>query len=110
MQPHEVYEALVLWRAYQELHKRLGGDPRTSDPRDLIGKVAAYGHDRAAAAIFDSASTTSLADADHVLRELLELASTGRRPRYGNEIRPNFLDELVADLATNASSTEGAGS
>lgn len=89
-----LYEIFVQWPAYQELHERLGGDGRTSDPRDLIGKVAAYGHDRAASAIFAGGVTADLADAEHVLGELLELAAAGRRPRYGAEIR-DFLDYLT---------------
>jgi hypothetical protein len=108
MHSDELYEVFVLWGAYGELHERLGGDPRHSDPRDLIGKVAAFGHQRAAAAIFAGGMTTDLAEAEHVLGELLELAVDGRRPRYGNEIRPEFLDELVAELATNARSERGA--
>lgn len=102
----ELYEVFVLWGAYAELHERLGGDPRTSDPYDLIGKVAGYGQDRAAAAIFAGGCTTDLGDAEHVLDELLELAAAGRRPRYGNEIRPDF----IVALSTNVSPNEGAGS
>ncbi|MEJ7824939.1 MAG: hypothetical protein WKF48_05895 [Solirubrobacteraceae bacterium] len=93
-----VYEVFVLWSAYQELHERLGGDARTSDPRDLIGKVAAYGHDRAAAAIFADGVATSLADAERVLGDLLALAAQGRRPRYGREIHPGLSAALLQDL------------
>lgn len=98
METTELYEVFVQWGAYSELHERLGGDARTSDPRDLIGKVAAYGHGRAAAAIYAGGMTADLADAEHVLGELLELAADGRRPRYGNEIRPAFSHELIQAL------------
>ncbi len=90
----DLYEVFVLWAAYQVLHEHLGGDPRTSDPRDLIGRVAAWGHDRAAAALFAGATALDLDDAAHVLDELLELAAAGRRPRYGREFGPAFCDAL----------------
>lgn len=110
MTREELYEVLVLWGAYQDLHERLGGDPRTADPRDLIGKVAAFGRARAASAIFASACTTDLADAEHVLDELLELAARRRRPRYGAELGPDFLAELLGTTPSTASNSEGASS
>ncbi|MDP2712331.1 MAG: hypothetical protein Q8O56_14025 [Solirubrobacteraceae bacterium] len=91
-----IYEVFVQWAAYGELCERLGDqDARTSDPRDLIGKVAAYGHGRAAAAIFAAGVTADYADAQHVLKELLDLAAHGRRPRYGNEVDPDFYAQLT---------------
>jgi len=98
--PAELYEVFVQWAAYQELHEVLGGDPRTSDPRDLIGKVAAYGHDRAAAAIVDSYLLVDIDDAELVLGELLDLAATGRRPRYGRELGTDFCIRLSRELCT----------
>lgn len=110
MDQAELYEVFIQWGAYAELRERFGGDPRTSDPYDLIGNVAGMGHDRAAAAIFAAGCTVDLEDAEHVLEELLQLARTGRRPRYGNEIRPDFIVELVDELASNPRHHEGAGS
>lgn len=106
----ELYEVLVLWGAYQDLHERLGGDPRYADPRDLIGKVAAFGRARAAAAIFASAATADLADAEHVLEELLELAAAGRRPRYGAELGADFIAELLGTSPSGITNPEGASS
>jgi hypothetical protein len=102
LDPRDVYEVFVQWPAYMELHDRLGGDPRETDPRDLIGRVAAYGHDRAAATIFAGGVTADLDDAAHVLDELLELAHDGRRPRYGREMHPDFATELVRLTGTQA--------
>lgn len=97
------YEVFVQWGAYGELWSRLSGDDaRTADPRDLIGKVAAYGYDRAAAAIFAAGITADLGDAEHVLSELLDLAAAGRRPRYGREIHPSFGDLLTSGLLDGA--------
>ncbi len=98
MRPSELYEVFVLWAAYSELHERFADDARTADPRDLIGRVAAYGHERAAAAIFVAGVTTDLDDARHVLHELLELAADNRRPRYGIEVEPDFHAQLTQVL------------
>ncbi len=101
MTGEELYEALVQWPAYQELHDRLSGDehdPRTSDPGDLVGCIARYGQLRAAAAIYATYITADLDDAEHVVAELLELAAAGRRPRYGREITPDFYAQLQRAL------------
>lgn len=96
MSDDDLYEALILFRAYQGLQERLGAaDARDSDPADLIGKVAGYGHARAAAAIFADGYAPDLADAEHILGELLAYAGAGRRPRYGREIHPDFVRLVV---------------
>lgn len=100
LDPDLVYELFVQWPAYMELHDRFGTDARTADPRDLIGKIAAFGHDRAAAAIFAGCVTIDLVAAEHVLCELLALAHDGRRPRYGREIHPDLHAELVRLTST----------
>lgn len=98
MRAADLYEVFVLWSAYNELHERVGGNARTSDPRDLVGKVAAYGHERAAAAICAEGIAIDFQEGQLVLAELLALAANGRRPRYGNEITPDFHTQLTQAL------------
>lgn len=82
-----IYEALVQWRAYTTLHEHLlTTDPRTADPRDLIGPLCSYGHERAACLLFAHHAGNCLGESYALVSELLDMARDGRRPRFGREL------------------------
>lgn len=82
-----LHETLVLWPAYQVLHAHLlTTDPRTSDPHDLVGPLAAYGHDRAACLLYAHLHGERLRDSMALVKRLDAWMHEGRRPRYGAEV------------------------
>ena len=88
LSPIEQHEALHLYPAWGALCGYLasGTDPRTIDPRDMVGLVAAWDTDRAVSYLHAHGHADSLLAAEDVLGDLLTMASQGRRPRYAIEI------------------------
>lgn len=87
MNDPELHEAFLLWPAWHTIHGHLlTTDARTSDPRDLIGPLVSYGHDRAACLLFAHHRGDSLAESHKLVGDLLTLAHNGRRPRYLAEL------------------------
>lgn len=82
-----ITEAFFLWPAYQTLHEYLlSTNTRTSDPRDFVGAVCAYGLDRASCLLYAHSHAACLGESYALVTELLDMARDGRRPKFAGEL------------------------
>lgn len=75
------YEAFVLYEAYKLIHAQLlTTDPKHSDPFDLIGPLASYGHGRAACLLHAQHLGPTLRSSYQLVVDVNELLHQGQRP------------------------------
>jgi hypothetical protein len=80
-------ELLVLWPAWAEIVKYVTRDePHAADPQSVFSSACAAERDRLAARLYGFYVGDTLAEAERILDEVLELAKAGRRPRSGTEM------------------------
>jgi hypothetical protein len=82
-----LHEMLVLWPAWDTLVHHVSTDhPRDACPQSVYGAAMACEHDRLAALLYGSQVGDTLQEATDVLDDLLLMAQSGVRPRFGAEM------------------------
>jgi hypothetical protein len=80
-------ELLELWPAWESLTDFLSrSGPGDADPHAIYEAACDVDHDRLVALLYAHHVGDTMADAEQVLDELLDMAREGRRPRNGREI------------------------
>jgi hypothetical protein len=98
-------EMLVYWPAWDVLVQYVSSShPRDADPQSVYGAALACEQDRLAALLYGNQVGATLTEAADVLDDLLLMAQSGVRPRFGRELG---LGPEVFGLSSS-NPTEGA--
>jgi hypothetical protein len=85
--PAALHEMFVLWPAWSSLVEYVSCQhPRDADPQSVYGAAMACDHDRLAALLYAHQIGDTLQEATDVLDDLLLMAQSGVRPRFGREM------------------------
>jgi hypothetical protein len=80
-------ECFVYWPAWDVLVQHVSSShPRDADPHSVYGAALACDHGRLAALLYGNQVGDTLREATDVLDDLLLMAQSGVRPRFGAEM------------------------